>query len=35
VAQVLAEGEAKFGLIADIVWESSFDAGAFFEHEIE
>lgn len=30
VSKVLAEGEAKYAAISHIVWESEFDAGAFF-----
>lgn len=33
--KVLAEGQAKYASIAHIVWESEFDAGPFFDHEIE
>lgn len=35
VKTLLKEGEEKFGIISHIVSESSFDAGVFYEHEIE
>lgn len=34
VAQVLADGEAKYASISHIILESDFDAGPFFEHEL-
>lgn len=34
VEAVLAEGAAKYAAISHIVMESDFDAGPFFEHEL-
>lgn len=35
VEKVLEEGRKKYAPIAHIIMESQFDAGVFFEHEIE
>ena len=35
VEKAIAEGNKKYASIAHIIWESAFDAGPFFEHELE